>query len=190
MATKPASSNVVPFTGPVALDVWPIPGDAPNLKTIVQDQATTMTAQAALIDAYQDWLNTEQTPPAATANGTSTGTTSITLSSVAGGPILNGTVVTGTGVPTTPATTVVSQQSGTWGGNGTYTLSAATTLTNVALTFTPGGGPMPWPTPTDSNTLNTIQQQQTSILRSQTALLQQYQDLLNTSLTPAPPTGP
>jgi len=69
-------------------------------------------------------------------------------------------------------------------------LSAATTLTGVALTFTPGGGAMPWPTPTDSNTLNTIQQQQTAILRSQTALLQQYQDLLNTSLTPAPPTGP
>jgi hypothetical protein len=173
---------------PSPMDLWPIPGDAPNLKTIVQDQATTMTAQAALLDAYQDWLNTEQTPPAATATGTSTGTTSITLSSVANGPIVNNSVVTGTGVPA--STTVVSQQSGTWGGNGTYTLSAATTLTGVALTFTPGGGPMPWPTPTDSNTLNSIQQQQTAILRSQTALLQQYQDLLNTSLTPAPPTGP
>ena len=137
---------------PTPLDLWPIPGDAPDLKTIVQDQATTMTAQAALIDAYQGWLNTEQTPP--------------------------------------PATTVVSQQSGTWGGAGVYTLSVATTLSAVALTFTPGGGPMPWPTPTDANTLNAIQQQQTAILRSQTALLQQYQDLLNTSLTPAPPTGP
>jgi len=176
---------------PTPLDLWPIPGDAPDLKTIVQDQATTMTAQAALIDAYQGWLNTEQTPPAATATGTSTGTTSITLASVAAGPILNGAVVTGTGIPASPpATTVVSQQSGTWGGAGVYTLSVATTLSAVALTFTPGGGPMPWPTPTDANTLNAIQQQQTAILRSQTALLQQYQDLLNTSLTPAPPTGP
>src|SRR6516162_4951280 len=142
---------------PTPLDLWPIPGDAPDLKTIVQDQATTMTAQAALIDAYQGWLNTEQTPPAATATGISA---------------------------SPPATTVVSQQSGTWGGAGVYTLSVATTLSAVALTFTPGGGPMPWPTPTDANTLNAIQQQQTAILRSQTALLQQYQDLLNTSLTP------
>ena len=175
---------------PSPMDLWPIPGDAPDLKTIVQDQATTITAQMALLDAYQSWLNTKQTPPPATATGTSTGTTSITLASVANGPIVNNSVVTGTGVPTTPAVTVISQQSGTWGGNGTYTLSAATTLTGVALTFTPGGGAMPWPTPTDSNTLNTIQQQQTAILRSQTALLQQYQDLLNTSGTPAPPTGP
>ena len=44
--------------------------------------------------------------------------------------------------------------------------------------------------PTDADTLNAIVQAQTAVIRNQTALLQQYQDLLNVSQTPAPPTGP
>jgi len=35
-----------------------------------------------------------------------------------------------------------------------------------------------------------VVQAQTAVMRNQTALLQQYQDLLNVSQTPAPPTGP
>ena len=171
--------------------VWPIPGDAPDLTAIVHDQAKTVAAQAVMIDAYQTVLNNAQAPLNATAMGTATNTTSLVLTGTANGPILNGAVITGIGVPAAPpATTIVNQVSGTPGGDGTYTTSQALTLSNVALTFTPGGGPMPWPIPTDAPTLTLIQQAQTAILRTQSSLIQQYQDLLNTSETAAPPTGP
>jgi hypothetical protein len=65
-----------------------------------------------------------------------------------------------------------------------------TTLTNVALSITPGSSVSTWPTPQDAPTLSLISQQQTAVLRTQNALLQQYQDLLNTSQTAPPPTGP
>ena len=85
---------------------------------------------------------------------------------------------------------ILGQTAGTQGGNGTYTTNNATTASGSALTFAPGGGPSAWPVPQDADTLNMIVQNQTAIIRSQTALLQQYQDLLNTSETAAPPTGP
>jgi len=175
--------------------VWPVAGDAPDLRTIVQDQAETIAAQAALIDAYQTNLNTAQTPPAPlptpTGNGTASAApndTTLTVSAVTGGNIVVNAVVAGAGIPT--GTTIIAQQSGTPGGNGVYTTSVATTASSAALTFTPPQSLSPWPTPNDAPTLTMVQQQQTAILRTQTALIQQYQDLLNTSQTPAPPSGP
>jgi len=180
---------------PRSTATWPIAGDAPDLRTIIDDQAETITAQAALIDAYQSVLNTAQAAPAplptATGNGTASASpngTTLTVSGVAGGTIVINAVVAGAGIPT--GTTIIAQQSGSPGTNGVYTTSVATTASSAALTFTPPPPVSPWPTPTDAPTLNTIQQQQTAILRTQTALLQQYQDLLNSSQTPAPPTGP
>ena len=79
----PARSNVVPMASPMPLATpqWPITGDAPDLLAIVQAQATTIHDNAALIDAYQGWLNAEQnaTGPAIPATGNSTGTTSLTM---------------------------------------------------------------------------------------------------------------
>jgi hypothetical protein len=172
---------------PLAAPVWPIPGDVPPLKTIVQDQAETIAAQEALLHAYQVNLNTAQSSPPTTATGNSSGTTSLTLAGVTGSLLL-GATVTGTGVPA--STTITAQQSGTSGGAGVYTTSQATTLVNAALTISPGGGPINWPTPQDAPTLSLISQQQTAVLRTQNALLQQYQDLLNTSQTAPPATGP
>jgi hypothetical protein len=172
---------------PLATPVWPIPGDVPPLKTIVSDQAATIAAQEVLLHAYQGDLNTAQATPPTTATGTSTGTTSLTLAGVTGAVLL-GATITGTGVPA--STTIVAQQSGTSGGAGVYTTSQATTLTNVALTIIPGSSVSSWPTPQDAPTLSLISQQQTAVLRTQNALLQQYQDLLNTSQTAPPATGP
>jgi hypothetical protein len=172
---------------PLATPVWPIAGDVPALRTIVQDQAETVASQEVLLHAYQANLNTAQATAATTATGTSTGTTALTLANVSGAVLLGATIA-GTGVPT--GISITAQQSGTAGGAGVYTTSAVTTLTNVALTITPGGGPVSWPTPQDAPTLTLISQQQTAVLRTQNALLQQYQDLLNTSQTAAPPTGP
>lgn len=73
------------------------------------------------------------TPPAATATGSSTGTTSLTLSAVTN-TVMIGATVTGTGVPA--GTTIVSQLSGTTGGAGVYITSQPTTLSNMALTIT------------------------------------------------------
>jgi hypothetical protein len=172
---------------PLATPVWPIPGDVSPLLTIVQDQAETVAAQEVLLHAYQANLNTAQSTSATTATGTSTGTTALTLTNVTGAVLL-GAAVTGTGVPT--GLSIVAQQSGTSGGAGVYTTNVVTTLANAALTFTPGGGPVNWPVPQDAPTLTLISQQQTAVLRTQNALLQQYQDLLNTSQTTPPPTGP
>jgi hypothetical protein len=73
------------------------------------------------------------TPAAATGTGTSTGTTSLTMTAVTG-TIMVGATVAGTGVPS--GTTIVSQQSGTTGGDGIYITSVATTLAGVALIIT------------------------------------------------------
>ena len=194
MATQPQSSNVVPLVTPLPFAVWPTPGDAPDLLVIVQDQAITIDAQNALIQAYQSWLNTQQAAPvlrpAAYGNGTSSGTpaTTLTVSGVTG-IITIPSRVAGPGIVTVP-TNIIAQQSGTTGGNGVYTTDNAMTASSAALTFTPPAQPMTWPTPIDAPTLQTIQQDQTAILRSQTALLQQYQDLLNDSQTTPPVTGP
>jgi hypothetical protein len=90
--------------------------------------------------------------------------------------------VAGAGVPA--GTTIVSQQSGTTGGAGTYTTSAATTVSNGPLAFTPPTLAPTWPVPQDAPTLNTLVQNQTAVTRTQAALIQHYQDVLNTSQTP------
>jgi hypothetical protein len=151
----------------------------------------TITQQEALLHAYQTDLNNVQVIVPATGTGTtspSPGTT-VGISGVVG-TIIPGAVITGSGVPTSPALTVVAQVSGTTGGNGTYTVSASVTLNAVLLTFTPGGGNSKWPVSTNEDDLMLITQDQTAIIRTQTALLQQYQDLLNVSNTAAPATGP
>jgi hypothetical protein len=168
---------------------WPITGDVADLLTIVQDQAETITAQEALLHAYQSNLNAAQAPAPTTATGSSNATTTLTLSNVVGAVLL-GSTITGTGVPTSPPVTIVAQLTGNPGAAGTYTTSVVTTLTSVALSFSPGGGASAWPVPQDAITLMLIVQQQTAVLRVQTALLQHYQDLLTTSQTPPPPTGP
>jgi hypothetical protein len=68
----------------------------------------------------------------ATGTGTSTGDTNLDVTG-SSGTIVIGATVTGDSVPAN--TTVVSQQSGTTGGDGTYTLNNATTLAAVALSF-------------------------------------------------------
>jgi hypothetical protein len=174
---------------------WPIPGDVPDLNAIVQDQAETITAQEALLHAYQVVLNAAQAPVPGTvahATGTALGN-QLTLSAVTG--------VIGIGATVTPTatadaalvpvgTTIQGQISGTTGGAGVYLTSQPTTASATGLTFTPLPTPSLWPTPQDAPTLNLIVQQQTAVIRTQTATLQHYQDLLNTSLTAAPPTGP
>lgn len=167
----------------VTAPAWPAAADAAELLTIVQRQALTIAAQEALIDDYQSVLAGAQLPPPATATGTGTGTNLVVTGSA--GVILVGSVVTGTGIPAAPPNTVITgQQSGTPGGDGTYTTSVATTAASAALTFTPGGGASPWPTPRDADTLNAVLTAQTAIIRNQTALIQQYQELLNASQTP------
>lgn len=124
--------------------------------------------------------------PATIGTGTGTGT-SLVMSGVVG-MIRVGDNVSGIGIPT--GTTIVAQQLGTPGGSGTYTTSQATTATAAALTFTSGVASSPWPVPEDADTLNLLVQNQTAVIKNQTALIQQYQDVLNTSQTAAPPTGP
>lgn len=174
-------------TGPV----WPIAGDAPDLSAIVQEQADTITANEALLHAYQGVLSAAQAPLPTGATGTATGT-ALALTAIVNGPVLIGSTIIGTGVPVAPSppTTIIGQTSGSAGQAGTYTTSQATTCTSAALLIVPGGGPSPWPIPTDADTLNAIVQAQTAVIRNQTALIQQYQDLLNVSQTPAATTGP
>jgi len=71
-------------------------------------------------------------PPPATGTGTSTGTANLTVSSVTG-HIWVPSTVTGTGVP---AGTIITAGPAS-GGAGVYTTSVNTTLTAIALTFTP-----------------------------------------------------
>lgn len=177
---------------PLATVVWPVAGDVPDLLSIVLDQATTIAAQNALVQAYQDVLSAAQAPvpgtPASSNGAVVTASASLPVTGTVG-TIVVGAVVTGTTNPVAP--TVLGQVSGVVGGDGTYLLSAPVTLASVTLlTFTPPGSPSTWPVPRDAPTLNLLTQQQTAVLRTQNALLQHYQDVLNTSETPAPPTGP
>ena len=179
---------------PFLTATWPIAGDAPDLRAIVQAQAVVIHDNSVLIEAYQAVLDTNQALPpllpAATANGTAAAApndTQLTVSAVTN-VITIGARVIGMGVPT--GTTIVSQFSGTPGGAGVYITSVATTAASASLTIVPAQQPMAWPTPTDADDLNSIMQQETAVIRTQTALLQQYQDLLNGSQTPPPPTGP
>lgn len=164
--------------------VWPAPTNATDLQEVVWAQMATMAEQFDLISTYQTTLENAQAIPPATAVGNSTGTTTLTITGAVG-VIKPGAVITGTGVPT--GLTIVNQLTGTTGSNGTYTTSANSTLGNIALTFTPGGGTSPWPPLTDSPDLLEISQRQSTILRTQNALIGQYVDLLNASSTPVPP---
>lgn len=195
----PAASQTLPQPSPFAAAApsaasWPIPGDVPDIEAIIAEQASTITDQEALLHAYQTNLNTVQSPPpgpAATGTGTASGTPANNLAVTAvTGTIQQGATVTGAGIPAGAATTILGQVSGTTGGAGTYLTSQATSALSSALTFTPPSAPSTWPTPTDAPTLMSIQQAQSAILRVQSALLQHYQDLLNVSQTPAPPSGP
>jgi hypothetical protein len=169
---------------PVPRATWPIVADAAPLLAIVTDQAKTIAVSEQLLHDYQVTLNNVQAPVPATGIGTASGTpeTTLTVTGVTG-VILMGAAVTGVGIPT--GTTVIAQQSGTTGGNGVYTTNQPTTASSSALTFTAASGPSSWPIPQDTATLNILVQQQTAVIRTQTALIQHYQDVLNTSETPA-----
>lgn len=180
---------------PTATATWPIAGDAPDLLQIVTDQAEVIASNEALLHAYQVNLNTAQNPvsgTAATANGavTTGATTSIAVSGTIG-TIVTGASVTGTTNATAPI--VLGQISGTTGSDGTYLLNAAVTFAIVTgLTFTPPPAAFPglWPVPRDVSTLDLLVQQQTALIRTQTASIQHYQDILNTSQVSVPATGP
>jgi hypothetical protein len=165
---------------------WPIPGDDPDLTVIVRAQAVTIHDQEALLHAYQGVLDSAQTLIAATATGTGTGTSLVVTAVV--NVIFIGATVSGTGVPA--GTTIVAQQSGTAGAAGTYTTSQTTTATSAALVFSPPPYTTTWPPVSAATDLMATQQAQNAVLKSQSALLQQYQDLLNASQTPPPATGP
>ena|SRR5215475_24325 len=170
-------SNVMPF--PTAGGAsWPTSGEVDELTRIAQAQAKTINEQFGFAHDLQDALDAAQAPPPATGTGTATTSTILTMTGVTG-IIAVGAVVGGAGVPA--GITIISQASGTPGGAGTYNTSAPLTLANVPLTFTPGGGTMPWPTQTDAPTLMTITQEQTALIRTLNTLAQQYVDLLNTS---------
>jgi hypothetical protein len=126
------------------------------------------------------------TPPPSLgiATGTGTGTsTSLAVSAVTG-TIVTSATVSGAGVPA--GTMILNQMTGTPGGIGTYTTNLATTAASAPLAFTPPAGEetSPWPTPRDAPTLNLVSQNQTAVIRTQSALLQHYQDVLNSSQTP------
>lgn len=179
---------------PTSVPIWPITGDVASLQAIIDDNVEVIAANEALLHAYQANLNAATTNPpgtAASGNGTTSGTsTSLVVAAPVTGTIVNGAAVTGvSGVPT--GVTILGQISGNVGKDGTYLMNTALTLsTATALTFTPPATEGTWPAPTDAPTLLLISQQQTAVLRTQSALLQHYVDLMNTSQTASPPTGP
>jgi hypothetical protein len=168
---------------------WPISGDVDELNAIVQAQALTIHDQFMLLHEYQDVLDAAQNlPPPAPATGTGTAAAApngnqLTVSAAVG-TIVQGAAITGTGVPA--GVTILGQISGTTGGNGVYLTSAATTASGAALSFQAPAPASTWPVPNDAPTLMLIVQDQTTILRQQSAMLQAYQDLLNISATPPP----
>lgn len=180
---------------PLTAATWPVAGDVPSLLQIVTDQAETVASNEALLHAYQGNLNLAQNPVAgtpATANGavTTGATTTIAVSGTIG-TIVVGASVGGTSLTTPPI--VLGQVSGTTGSDGTYLLNVAVTFAVVTgLTFTPPPAAFPgtWPVPRDVVTLDLLVQQQTALIRTQTSMIQHYQDVLNTSQVAAPATGP
>jgi hypothetical protein len=184
--TVRANPNLfVPATQATA-PTWPSSGEADELLRCVTAQAATIHQQLWLLVDYQEnVLDAAQAPPPAHATlGVGSGTNLVLTGT--SGVVVIGSAVAGTNIPAN--TTIVGQQSGPPGGDGTYTTSVATTA-NGPLTFTPGGGPSAWPVPQDAPTLNAILTAQTAVIRNQTALIQQYQDLLNISQTPVPAGG-
>jgi hypothetical protein len=172
---------------PLAITSWPITGDVADLQAIVWAQMKVLTNNEALLHAYQANLNNAQAVPQATALGTSSGTTSLTISGLAGTIALPATV-TGGLIPA--GTYLIGQVSGSTGGNGTYTTSQPTSTNNTPIFIFPNAANPPWPTATDQNTLMQLTQDQTAVARLQNALLSAYQTLLNDSQTAPPATGP
>jgi hypothetical protein len=177
---------------PQATSNWPDANDVADLLAIVEAQTVTIKDQAALIDRYQGILNAAQVqtkPTVAIGTGTASGTPATTLA-VSGvtNPIVVGAVINGAGIPpvssTVPPTTILSQQTGTTGGAGNYTTNQATTASAAVLTFTPPPSAPTWPIPQDAPTLTLLAQEQSAVTRTQSALIQHYQDVLNTSQTP------
>ena len=156
-----------------------ISGTAGAAGTYLTNQATTAAA------APLAFTPPPVSPVVATGTGASTGTTALTMTAVAG-TIAIGSTVSGSGVP--PSTSILAQQSGTAGSSGVYITSQPTTCNSVPLAFTPSPAAdieTAWPTPQDAPTLTLILQDQTAVIRTQTALIQHYQQLLNDSQTPA-----
>ena len=85
-------------------------------------------------------VNNTQTVTTVTALGTTSGaSTTVTISGASANTINQGgtgDVITGSGILTN--TTILSQVSGTTGGNGVYTISAPVTLSSTAVTIYPG----------------------------------------------------
>ena len=154
-------------------------GPAGGAGVYLTNQATTATAAALAFIA-------PATPPAvATAIGASTGTTSLTTTAVTG-TIVIGSTLSGQGVPA--QTIILNQQSGTPGGAGVYTTSQITTVPTQPVAFVPPPPPdevLPWPPVSDAPTLTLVMADQTAVIRTQSALIQHYQQLLNDSQTPA-----
>ena len=145
-----------------------------------------LTSQATTANAAPLAFIPPATPPAvATATGASTTSTSLTVTAVTG-TILVGSTVSGLGVPA--QTIILNQQSGTTGGAGVYTTSQITNVATQPVAFMPPPAPdevLAWPPVTDAPTLTLVMADQTAIIRTQSALIQHYQQLLNDSQTPA-----
>lgn len=104
-----------------------------RFRSLYYVQGSSTTAVLSYIPLFNHFVGT----------GTWTNTaTSITIVTVAGGAISIGTTLVATGIPA--GTVITGQTSGTPGGTGTYTISAATTSaqTNVAINGTPGANLM------------------------------------------------
>jgi hypothetical protein len=186
-ATTLAVTNVA--GGSIAVGATVIgAGIAPGTTILNQQSGTTGGAgsytlsQAATSSAAPLAFKASVASGIATGTGTGTGT-SLAVTAVAGTIVANATV-SGLGVPT--GTLIVNQMSGTAGGVGTYTTSQPTTASAAPLAFAPPGPEetMAWPTPQDAPTLTLVMQDQTAVIRTQTALVTHYQQVLNDSQTP------
>jgi hypothetical protein len=147
-------------------------GTAGGAGTYITDLVTTATAAPLAFTP----------PPPALATGTGTATGNQLAVTTVTGTIAIGASVAGAGIPA--MTTILAQVSGTAGGAGTYTTSQNTTANAAPLAFTPPAPVSAWPIPRDAPTLMLLVQNQSSVARTQAALISHYQDVLNTSQTP------
>jgi hypothetical protein len=186
-ATTLAVTNVA--GGAIVVGATVIGAGIPIGTTILNQQSGTTggagsytLSQAATSSAAP--LAFDPPPSLAIATGTGTGTSNSLAVTAVNGSIVTNATVSGFGVPT--GTLILNQMSGTAGGAGTYTTSQPTTAATSPLAFAPPSAEevSPWPVPRDAPTLNTLSQNQTAVIRTQSALLQHYQDVLNTSQTP------
>ena len=99
--------------------------------------ATSFSAAAATIQSALSASDAVFTGAIAPAGGSFTGSiaaTTLTVTAVGSGVLTPGSTISGTGV--TAGTTVVSQLTGTPGGNGTYQVSASQTVSSTTITAT------------------------------------------------------